>query len=29
MDISDHDPLGEQIVGYFRGIAEAALKNGG
>lgn len=29
MDISDHDPLKEQIVGYFRGIAEAALKNGG
>jgi len=29
MDISDHDPLKEQIVGYFRGIAEAALKNAG
>ena len=29
MDISDHDPLKEQIVGYFRGIAEAALKTGG
>jgi DNA repair ATPase RecN len=29
MDISDHDPLKEMIVGYFRGIAEAALKNGG
>ena len=28
MDISDHDPLKEQIVGYFRGIAEAALKKG-
>ena len=29
MDISDHDPLKEQIVGYFRGIAETALKTGG
>lgn len=26
MDINPPDPLREQVVGYFRGIAEATLK---
>ena len=28
MDINPPDPLREQVVGYFKGIAEATLKGG-
>jgi hypothetical protein len=28
MDINPPDPMREQVVGYFRGIAEATLKGG-
>jgi len=28
MDINPPDPMREQVVGYFKGIAEATLKGG-